>query len=153
MLHWPQLCATLIQLLCPLHCVPHPTHTTTEPLTVLCAVPFIPVTYSCHTGSLDLPLPFTHFPLPSGSCLCVLCICGSVSVFCLFLKFCVGMKSYGICLSLSDLFHLTYYTLAPSVSLQMVRSHPFLWLHTIALSDVSIPLWIDPWAASTSCLS
>ena len=35
------------------------------------------------------------------------------------------MKPYGICFSLSDLFHLALYTQSPSLLLQMARFHFF----------------------------
>ena len=38
---------------------------------------------------------------------------------------------YGLFLSLTDLFHLAYYTLALSTSLQMTRFSYFLWLSNI----------------------
>ena len=44
----------------------------------------------------------------------------------------VWMKSYDVCLSLTELFHLILYpldSLGPSIVLQMARVHSFLWLN------------------------
>ena len=43
------------------------------------------------------------------------------------------MLSYGICLSLLDLLHLVWYSLGPSVLLQMALFCSFLWLSNIPL--------------------
>ena len=48
-----------------------------------------------------------------------------VCSFVLFYRFHISVKSYGICLSLSDLFYFAYYTLDPSMLLQMTRFHYF----------------------------
>ena len=63
------------------------------------------------------------------------------------------MKSYGICLSLNDLFHLALSPLAPSMMLQMTRFHSFLWLNIIPLRvytppSLSIHLLMDTWDVS-----
>lgn len=55
-------------------------------------------------------------------------ICSSVGLFfplcsfVLFLKFHMWVKSYGVCLSLTDLLHSAQYPLVPSLSLQMPSS-------------------------------
>ena len=43
------------------------------------------------------------------------------------------MISYSICLRLSDLLHLVWYSLSPSLLLQMALFHSVLWLSTIPL--------------------
>ena len=43
------------------------------------------------------------------------------------------MISYSICLPLSDLFHLAWHSLSPSLLLQMALFHSVLWLSTIPL--------------------
>lgn len=110
-------------------------------LTIFPDVPFSPVTYSSCKGSLFLPLPFTHFsqaPLlwqSSGFCWCCFsCIYRYDSVFCLvaysfvlLFRFHIGMKSHGICLSLSEIFHVSSYPLGPSLLFKMARSHPFFY--------------------------
>ena len=51
------------------------------------------------------------------------------------------MRSYNICLSLSDLFHLEKCPQGPcpSILLQMARFHSLLWLNNILLS-IYLPL-------------
>ena len=46
-------------------------------------------------------------------------------LFLLFLKFHIWVKSYGICLSFTDLFHIAQYSLALSTLSQMARFHSF----------------------------
>ena len=43
------------------------------------------------------------------------------------------MKSYDICLSLSDLLHLVWSSLGPSMLLRMLLFYSFLWLSSIPL--------------------
>ena len=90
----------------------------------------IPITYFTH--------PHTH--LPSGNyqfsrvkSLFLGLLCSFFSLLVLFLKFHIWVKSYGICLSLTGLFHLVLYCLDPSMSLQMAKFHYFLWLNNIPL--------------------
>ena len=56
-------------------------------------------------------------------------LCSSVP----FLKFQLWVKSYSICLSLTDWFHLASYHLAPFTLLQMARFHSFWWPSNIPL--------------------
>lgn len=56
-----------------------------------------------------------------------------VCSFALFLKFHICMKSYGICLSLSDLLHLPLYCLALSMLLQTARFPLLLGVSNIPL--------------------
>ena len=53
--------------------------------------------------------------------------------FTLFLKFHIWLKSYGICLYLTDLSHLALYSQTPSMLLQMARFHLYLCLKNILL--------------------
>ena len=75
------------------------------------------VLYVAKNLFLDLPLsPPAHSPLCS---------------FVLFLKFFIWVKSYGICLSLSDLLLWALCSLSPSMSLQMARFYSFWWQSNI----------------------
>ena len=62
------------------------------------------------TGSLYLLSPFTHFAHPPRPRPLAITSLFTVSVslvsVCLFFRFYIQMRSYGICLSLSDFFHL-----------------------------------------------
>ena len=49
-----------------------------------------------------------------------------VSFFFFFFRFHILVKSYGICISTSDLFHLAEYLHSPSMLLQMTGFHSFL---------------------------
>ena len=82
------------------------------------------------------PSPLWHLPVSSQIYLKVLLsLARSLSNFVhLFLKFPVGVKSYGICLLFTDLFHLVLYLLDPSVSLHMSRFLFSLWLSNISLN-------------------
>lgn len=68
-----------------------------------------------------------------------------VHLFCFF-SFHMQVKSYSICLCLSDLFHLAKYCLGPFLLSLMIRFHSFLWLivhntNTHTISSLSIH-WI-----------
>ena len=95
------------------------------------------------TGNLYLLISLTYFThppplLPSGNHLFVLCIYDSV-LFCyvcsliLCFRFHMSVKSYGICLSLSNSFHLAWYPMGPSMLWQMERFHPSLQMSDIPL--------------------
>ena len=81
------------------------------------------------------PLLFCHLaPCSLYLRVCLLvCLFFSLCSFVLFLKFHIWMKLYRIHLSLTDLFHLALYSLAPTMLLQMARFHSFLWLSTTLL--------------------
>ena len=86
-------------------------------------------------------------PPPLGSHKSVFYVYESVSVlqinsFVSYFRFHIWVKSYDICLSLSDLLHLVWQFLGPSMLHQMALLHSFLWLS-------SIPLYI----CTTSSLS
>lgn len=99
---------------CSCHLPPY--NAITTPLTdcIPCAVPVIPVTYS-KTGSLQLPLPFTHFnhpsyppPLwqPEVSSLCSqVCSCFDCFFICFFFQI-LHVSEILRCLPFSDVFHL-----------------------------------------------
>ena len=80
---------------------------------------FFPLYYTSHLRNLFYnwnsvpfnPLFLFYTPPSSGNHQFVVCIYESVSgfficLFAVFFGFHIGMKSYGICISLSDLFHL-----------------------------------------------
>ena len=48
-----------------------------------------------------------------------------------YIRLQILVKSYGICLSLSDLLHLVWESLVPSMLLQMALCSCFLWLSSI----------------------
>ena len=91
------------------------------------AVTFILMTCSYHNWKPVSPTPFHPFcpspsHLPSGNHQLVLCKYSSNSAFCWFIHLffsdsMIGVKSYGICLSHSDLFHLDKTPLGPSMLL------------------------------------
>ena len=93
--------------------------------------------YNCQFLSIN-PLTFSLRPQtsPSGHRQFVLCVYEFALIllvlFCF--RFHVSVKSYGICLSLSTLFHLAQYSLGPSMLLQMVRLYSFLWPSNIPLN-------------------
>ena len=58
-----------------------------------------------------------------------------------FLDFTYKVISYDICLSLSDLLHLVWPFLGPSLLLQMALFHSFLWLSNILLFYVPLLLY------------
>ena len=67
------------------------------------------------------------------------------------------MKSHGICLSLTDLFNLTYYFPGPSMLPQKLRFPAFLWLSSIPLCKCTTAFWsshllMGTWAVSKSWL-
>ena len=112
-------------------------------------VHFIPVTLLfCNWKCVPLNRPhlFLSSPHPSGSHLFVLCICDSL--FCyvcssvLLFRFHVQVKSYSICLSLSDLFHLASYSLGPAMLSQVAKFHSLLWLvfHCVYTPRLLYPL-------------
>ena len=103
-------------------------------------------------------LPHTSHWQPVGSLfVCIFVILFFVSMrlflfcicfFVLFFRFCMLVKLYSICLSLSDLFHLAYYFLGSSMSLQIASiswCYNFVWLsdipvYTCTTSSLPIPL-------------
>ena len=104
------------------------------------ALHFSPVTYYFITGSLYL-YPFcpflsppSLFPLATATLSSV--NEGSVPVL-MFMCFHFQIPHINeiicYCLSLSDLFHLAYYSLGPLLLLQMARLHSFIWLSNIPL--------------------
>ena len=58
-----------------------------------------------------------------------------------FFRFHIHMRSYSICLSLSDLFHLAEFAQAPSILLQMTGFLSFLWLNNNPLCVCIIYIW------------
>ena len=128
--------------------------------------PFIPPPHSNHHSVvyvheyLFLFAQFLH-PLPSPCPSCHLALCRWVCPhfpcsFSLFIRFNIWAKSYGICLSLTGVFHLAECSPGPSTQSQRVKfSSSFLWLNSIPLCKcpivvLSTYLLIDTWAASTS---
>ena len=66
---------------------------------------------------------FFYLPVP-GDHHCTLCFLAFG-----FFRFHIHMKSYSICISLSDSFHLAEFAQAPSILLQMTGFLSFLWLN------------------------
>ena len=58
------------------------------------------------------------------------------------------MKSYSICLSLSDIFHLTSHPLGLAMLLQMARFHYFLGLNNIPLYTYTAYVYIHLYPSS-----
>jgi len=110
-----------------------------------------------------LLIPFTYFthPFPPTSPLVTICLfsivkslffgfslCCCCCSFVLFLQLHVWVKSYGISLSLTDLFHLSLYSLDPTMLLQMKCPLLFFYyvmsitLHCIISFWCSVPWFI-----------
>ena len=106
-----------------------------------------PFSFLLNISTPNLPLPLAVVCSPSMS----------QSLFFLlvqfFSRFHKWMKSYGICLSLTGLFHLPLCSPDPSILLQRVKFSSFIWLSSIPLCKcpivvLSTHLMMVTWAAS-----
>ena len=97
------------------------------------------------TGSLYFLTIFTHSPSPLLETVNLLSVSKSsflspVTVFC-FPRFHIKVKSYSICLSLSDSFHLAQWHQGPAMSSQMTEFPSLcglIYLYYICLYDMCI---------------
>ena len=85
-----------------------------------------------------LPIHPTHFPFPLATT-SLFSMLVSQFLFYRYVHLChfisnIQVISYGICLSLSDLLHLIWYSLVASTLLQMALFHSFWWLSSISFT-------------------
>ena len=140
--------------LCLLHPVPPPLTPTVNPQVY---GSYIYVIWLIPSPSFNQsPLPLTLLKL--SVCSTFLCLCFYFShQFILLIRFHMQVRSHGICLSLTGLFHLALQSPGPSMLLQKVRVPSFLLLCNIPLCTspqlyLSTPLLMGTQAVSRSWL-